>query len=441
MRRLILTAALLGACTPDILVAPTGKGAPDDEPDTGLPLDQPDIEVTPDVLRFGKLPPGCTSEALEVTVKNVGTADLDVTDLRLAGARAGAYTLVKAPKRVLAPDQSMVVTLTFEADEIRPYNAAWLEVASNDPDEPVSKVDLSAAGDEFAYAEELFFQENQANVDVLFSIDQSGSMGGEIQDLANAFDVFITAFVNLGLDYRIAVATADPDANCASFAGPYISNTTADPVAEFNTQATMSRPCGTEAAFAASRASLTSAEGQAFLRQDASLAVIGVSDEEEQSTLFSPQQYAQWLTNLKGGDPTRVSFNGLVGPQSGNIIAGGCPVSSGSDADPAPRYHNAIRLTGGVWGNLCDFDVGPFLQQTSFVAAGLEFRFPLANIPSTANPNDYTVTVDGVEVPWDGFDGWTYDSSDNAIEFHGTSLPNPGAEIVVVYPYDAVCGP
>lgn len=439
MRPLYL-ALFVSACSPDILISSKDTSPPPEEPDTGLPLDQPDIEVTPDVLRFGKLPPGCASAEQVVTIKNVGTGQLNVKALSLAGARADAYRIVTGQKTALAPGESTTASIAFEALEIRPYNAAWLEVESNDPDEPVSKVDFVGAGDEFAYAEDLYLQENQANVDVLFAIDQSGSMSGEIQQLASAFDVFITAFVNLGLDYRIAVTTADPDPSCSSFAGPYISNSTPDPVAEFNTQANLARPCGTEAAFSASRASLNSADGKAFLRPDASLAVIGVSDEEEQSGGLTPQAYATYLASLKGGDMSRVSFNGLVGPQGGNIFVGGCPVSSGADADPAPRYHNAIRLTGGVWGNLCDFDVGPFLQQTSFVAAGLEFRFPLTNEPSSTNPYDFTVTVDGVEVPWDGFDGWLYNPDDNSVEFHGSAIPAPGAEIVVVYPYDALCG-
>ena len=50
-----------------------------------------------------------------------------------------------------------------------------------------------------------------------------------------------------------------------------------------------------------------------------------------------------------------------------------------------------------------------------------------------------TVTVGGVPVAQNATNGWTYDATTNSVEFHGSSVPQPGSEIVVQY--GALCRP
>ena len=141
----------------------------------------------------------------------------------------------------------------------------------------------------------------------------------------------------------------------------------------------------------------------------------------------------QWLESLKS-DLSRVSFSGLVGPPSGGLFV------CGGEVEPAPQYHTAIRRSGGVWGNMCSLDLVPFLLHLSYVAAGLEFGFELSEAPLSASPAVVTVTVDGVEVPYDPLDGWTYDAATNAVQLHGSAIPEPGQTVIVTYPYDSACG-
>lgn len=428
--RAVICASLAVACTQEIAISPEIKDpvVPEDT-DLILPGLQPDIEVTPATLSFGELPPGCPAPTQDVTVKNVGQADLEVDDISIKGPSRAPYTL-RASAQTLAPGDSLVVTVGFEALAVTDYGDAHVEVSSNDPDEGLARVELDATGSIAAFKKDQFIQEEGGGVDVLFTIDYSGSMSEELQALQNTFDAFITNFVALGLDYHIAVTTADE--NDATFRGPVIDPSTPDPVGEFVRQTGLGGGGG-EMPYAASKNALTAplvtAENAGFLRADATLAIVAVSDEIGDDTM-SAGDYVRWLKSLKA-DPTMVSFSGVVPPETGfGCIA--APL-------PSKNYHTAIRQTGGVWGNICNLNFRPFLSYLSYVAAGLEFRFTLTETPTSTNPSAFTVTVDGVALPFDSIAGWTYDAATNTVELHGNGIPDPGAAVEVRYPYDPGC--
>lgn len=437
--RWFLVALTLAACSPDVSIA----SKDDDEPppvdtDVGLPAGQPDIAVEPLDVRFGGEVPGCVAPPRTVTVRNEGEVDLEVTGISLRGADRQAYAL-KVDPFTLPPGKSETFEVGFEPPDLGSWGDALVEITSNDPDESAVKVELDGNGAEYAQREDLFVQGEAGSVDVLFSIDYSGSMSEEISALGGKFDAFIQNFVNLGLDYQIAVVTADPA--CPAFQGdpkiitPQNAPTPAEAQDLFRA-ATSAASCGGEAAFGATKNALSepyvSNENAGFLRTDATLAVVALSDEPEQSGI-SPAAYVQWLEGLKT-DPRMVSFSGIVGPPSGGLFV------CGGEVEPAPQYHTAIRRSGGVWGNMCNLDLVPFLLHLSYVAAGLEFGFELSAEPLSASPAVVTVTVDGEEIPYSPIDGWTYDTDTNAIQFHGSAIPEPGQTVIITYPYDSACG-
>ncbi len=436
MPRHLLALLFVGACAPDITLVPKDDDPEDPvDSDPAVEIGQPDIEIDKKELRFGAALPGCDAPDQVFVITNVGDADLAVKELKLRGPDSAVYVIRDSP-RTLKPGGSLEVAVGFTPAALQKYGDALIEVNSNDPDEASVRVDLEGAGDEFAYIEEIFEQGIAGPVDVLFSIDYSGSMSTEISALGNKFQTFITSFQNLGLDYQIAVITADP--SCATFQGTekIITPQSADPVAAF-LNATSGSGCGGEAAFGASKNALTSPlidnENKGFLRADATLAVVALSDEPEQSGQ-SANQYVNWLASLKGGDASKVSFSGIVGPDGTGIF----PVCRG-EVERAPEYHKAIRQSGGVWGNICNLDLVPFLTHLSYVAAGLNFSFELANVPSSSSPSAITVTIDGVVIPYGRVNGWVFDEDTNSVELFGTAIPEPGASIVVAYPYDSGC--
>lgn len=454
MRRLFLLAPfVLAACAQDIAIAPKDSDVPvPADTDVALPVLQPDIEVTPTTLSFGSLPPNCAADDQEVTVKNVGEAPLNVTSLSLDGAGNAAFNLNKTGPLHIAPGDSVKFKVGFEAADYVQYDKVKVLVASNDPDEKLVKVGVSGEGANAAFKEELFIQESASAVDVLWVIDNSGSMEDTIRQLANAMNTFIQSFVNLGMDYQIAVVTTDManPAESGHFMGPIIKSATfspADAVAEFRSQTSQGfsgspDEMGLSASMAALSAPLVTGSNAGLIRSNATLAVVVISDEEDSSGYgpptysndfpTNPPAYISWLKSLKS-NPDDVTFSGMVGPTSGTC--GGIQIVSA-----APRYHQVINGTHGVWSNICQLDINPFLTHLSYVAAGLEFRFELTETPVNTSPSAITVTVDGVVVPYGAINGWTYDATTNAIQLHGDAIADPGEAIVIRYPYDSGCG-
>ncbi len=127
---------------------------------TGIAATAPEIDVTdtlaPDsdlVMPFGNITEGVSSTAETATISNVGTADLNVSNIRLTGADAGEYTLdltggatpCGVTTLTIAPGENCTVTVTFSPASTG-LKTANLEITSDDPDEGAVNVALSGTG-------------------------------------------------------------------------------------------------------------------------------------------------------------------------------------------------------------------------------------------------------------------------------------------------------
>lgn len=425
-----------------------------DEPDApvdtdpGLPLDQPDIVVTPMQLSFGGQPVDCPSDPQTVTIENVGTGTLVVDPLDLIGVGTEAFTLSDSGPYTLQPGEAVEVDVTFLATSYTLYDQVRLRVKSNDPDEGTVRVSVKGEGSEAPYKEELFIQSQASEVDVLWVIDTSSSMSDIVTQLGNAMGVFIQSFVNLDLDYQMAVTTTDMTSAGlqGAIAGPIITPNTANPVAAFQLQVDQGIAGSTdEKGYAAARAALSAPlihnANAGLMRPDATLAVVIVSDEDDADAnpfinAGNNQVTDTFVTFLQGLKPNvdHVSFSGLVGARNANLS---------SCASKAPQYHRAFGATGGVWGDICSPQQGlqPFLTFLSFVAAGLEYRFELETPPLSPGPSTIDVDVNGVPVPYDPIHGWTWDTDNQAVRMNGDSIPEPGETVLIRYYYESDCTP
>jgi len=414
--------------------------------DTDVPpvevLTAPDIEVDPPTLDFGTMKVDCAADPQRITITNVGDDDLSVNDIHLDGPDAAIYTLSYQP-RTLAPGESMRATVDFTPPGFDSYEDVRVQILSDDPDEATVNVRVRGEGAENAFWEQSFTQTQSSAVDVLFIIDNSGSMADNIDRLNDTFRVFIQQFNLLGLDYQIAVTTTDMDrTDAGQFVGPIITPRDPDPVAEFRRQTDQGTggsgdERGRDAAYAALRAPLINNQNAGFVRQDANLAVAIISDEDDSSSNVAIPAFNAWLNNYKG-DPLKTSFSGMVGPNGGGGLFPGiaCSILSG-DVMNAPRYHDVINGTQGVWGDLCNYQYQPFLTFLSYVAAGLLYQFPLEQVPDPWG--QIQVLVNGMALPYSTFDGWSYDAATNQVVINGNAIPDPGSSIVITYPYSTPC--
>lgn len=436
------------ACT-DYNLSTPGKDTPEPDPEEEEPepepepSEDPDIEVSPEAIDFGYVMKDCPADPLEVTIKNVGLAMLDVTSITLAGDAAAKFSMNGAPTQ-LAYGEEYTFEIEFEPTAYVTYEVG-VEVESNDPDEGRVDVPVEGTGASGSIFEESFEQTYiDEDLDVLWIVDNSGSMDESLQRLNDQFDLFINAFISLGLDYHIGVVTTDMDnpAQSGKLQGSplYIDTGTANPEKEFSEVANVgSGGSGDEQGLAASHdalsAPLVTTDNAGFLRADSVVSVIIVSDENDSSSI-SASNYTSWMNGLRA-DPDYTSFNAIVGDRglgcsSGDIWTGDFVEAMGGD-----KYLDVADATGGFFASICteDFDVAVTNMARS--SAGMKSSFELAKVPSDLSQME--VYVDSVAISYDAFDGWSYDSVNNAVQFHGDAYPDGGSIIEVSYPYDSTC--
>jgi len=200
------------------------------------------------------------------------------------------------------------------------------------------------------------------------------------------------------------------------------------------------REKGLEAAHFALSPQMTSAGGPnaGFLRADANLLVIIVSDEDDCSDggafgvdfdrldcyrraddLVPVQTWVERLRVIKGSrDQLRIAA--IVGPEDPEGLCG-------EETLPGVRYIEAASLTGGASFSICEPDWSDFLEQLGVEAVSLTETFPLS---CGARPGSLEVTVDGEAVPDDKYD---YDEDTRSITFEDDAVPARGADVVMTY--------
>jgi hypothetical protein len=230
------------------------------------------------------------------------------------------------------------------------------------------------------------------HIDLLFAVDPSGSMTEEMMAMGSEiFPAFATSLLGIsqGLDdYQVGTIDACPapatlhsrgdDSECNFSSGePWILGTPdrepADVTSEFSCVGDLwidppqSHSCDTgndqdEQAMSAAIAALTPPfadnENAGFLRDDAVLVVIAVTDEDEEiengSGRTTAQEFYDDLVAVKN-DPQDIVFLGI-----GGGVPGGCTEDPGAygTADPAQMLYDVTQLfvaqERGVWWDLCE---------------------------------------------------------------------------------------
>jgi hypothetical protein len=317
---------------------------------------------------------------------------------------------------------------------------------------------------------DVFDQKQAAEVDILWVIDNSESMAAEQQKISDRFAEFFSQLIISEVDYHIGVVTTDPAdfgvlrqydgsdvpgcdqcrfiTNEVGCANPAVSVVGLD---DAQAESTLASECQAQLVFrrlvragingSSFEEGFTSAasalgggtvdatgfptgeiptENNGFLRQNASLFVIFVSDEDEGAKQDgSPIRYYQRLfESLKGaGNENLVSVSAIVGwPLEGAPdIAEVCGIlettfdgvqstddpraslvkeimttqgigcfDEGGTGDPSDaaetggRYIELACRTGGVITNMCQSDYSTALDQLGANAAGLLRRFDIS---------------------------------------------------------------
>lgn len=350
----------------------------------------PWLVVTPDAHDWGQVAAGCPDE-LELVVQNVGDATLWVDHITSTGdpqvrvddvaleLGAGAFTTVDV---VLTPgvDGAAQGQVTFDSNDPRGLQSV------------TQTFEVSGA----AQQAEQFTALADPPIDLLFLVDQSGSMDDDQALLAANFQGFVTALEAETGNWQVGVVTYDHgcvnggvlDASTPDYAGAFADAVTAGEDREITNDEALLR--------LADRAlSQLSGCNAGLHRPGALLHVVVVSDEPERSW----EQAAAWtwdywvprLQDAVAPDPLMIS---------GVVDQSGC-----SEGDAG--YAEAIAETGGDHLDICSSDWSAHvasLADTSLVGLWV---FELAQEPLEAS---IQVDVDGTPTT-----DFVYDPVRNAV--------------------------
>lgn len=176
-----------------------------------------------------------------------------------------------------------------------------------------------------------------------------------------------------------------------------------------------------------------------FRRPGAFLAVIVVSDEEDQSrkqngtSYSSTSEYVQdfigFMNGYTGSDETNRKYNlsTIVLNDRNN-----CSYGIHDQATEGKRYIALAEATKGVVGNICSSDFSSQLNTISQQIVTLATRYQLSREPVV---DSIKVVVNGSELSEGSVDGWSYvaESGSYFIEFNGSAVPPQGASISIDY--------
>jgi hypothetical protein len=287
-------------------------------------------------------------------------------------------------------------------------------------------------------------------VDILWVVDDSGSMASKRARLQGNFESFFNKLDSLQVKFQMGVTSTNmvdngalrcaKDTTGSCVTPKIIDNMTPDAGAVFvqNTTFPASRVRWSQGLrmgqFGVSSPNIDPMGPNAgFIRPNAALALIVVSDADDASFGLT-DYYARAFQSAKGkGNESLVTFSTIAGTIPTGCTPIGDEMLFGSHADPAFRYSAVSTKTGGIVGSICDASFENTLLQIAEALNTLRRVFPLTLMPA---PGTLTVTVDGVLIPQDPVNGWTYKADTNSIVFLGTYVPPPGSIVQMKYAFN-----
>lgn len=286
-----------------------------------------------------------------------------------------------------------------------------------------------------------------AAFDILFVVDNSGSMASYQKDLIANSDLFINELVkgSRQTPWRIGMISTDEDQDAYLSLSPIqeLTNRSADPVSIFNSAVARLGTSGSayEKTF---RPVLNFVESTPkFFNPSATLAIVVITDAPEQSmTLFrtggrAPVQtdvdtFIDRMLKVKGGDSRKLVAYGAFATRTE------CNTSDEPWEWAGSVYEQLITRLQGSHFWICDPNFGAELAK---IAKDLVKRVDSPRFFIKQRPRIETLVVSyqGMILPGAGEPGavWYYDAEDNAVVMTDmTILPDFNAKVDVTYKVD-----
>lgn len=421
----------------------------------------PDLEYFPSLLDFGTVihrTPGasprseCSSAARFFQIHNTGGGPLVVNGMELASTGDGDFLLasIEVDGQPIAnltdpftvPSGKVAkVGLVFFPTRVDPeLHESEVLLSTNARLEPVSIRLVGHAAQDGPVVDQ-FTQLAGPKADILWVIDNSCSMYDEQARLVDNLGQFVNYADSLNSDYQMGVTVTDgmsSQAGKLEFCYPHprvVAHTYSRRDEAFSCLFRVGiEGSPNEAGMAAAMRAVQRAQSPdqdsvsnpnaGFLRDDASLAIVILTDEDDAS--IEPDGLLEaFFKSIKGpGGESRVKVHAIATP-----VDEPC-VTDMRFGQPGFRYKAMTEAMGGLFFNICLENWQPVLQNLGLDVFTLLTQWTLSQ---AASPGTVTVTVDGVAIPPSNQNGYVYTPATNTVEFHGAAVPQPGQEVEFNY--------
>ena len=383
--------------------------------------DAPVMSVTPLEFDYGDISIGCDNEE-RITIRNEGNLDL-VIDSIIQMVTQPVNILFELgslpePPWTLSPNMELDFLVSYIPDDIGADDSS-ITITGNDPILPEVEITQHGDGDVEQWIQQQWIQEEIPVLDILWVIDDSGSMNPFQQNLSQNIGSFMSAFILTGADYNMAVITTS-DPYFSTIVNPSYPN---PEQAMSNLVITGVSGAGVERGLQMAKLALDNgdaAPGGNFFRADAKLVVIFVSDEPDQSV-------GGWSTYLPFFDSIKPIGDFIPFAVIGDYPSG-CTYNYNG-------YHRNVVFGGGYWdivdyygGNsysICATDWGVQLQSLANEVTGRR-----AFMLDEPDPIEDTIEV---FINGQTTSEWTYDSTTNAVIFNEGHVPEEGQTVTIDY--------
>ncbi len=299
-------------------------------------------------------------------------------------------------------------------------------------------------------------------IDVLFCVDNSGSMSDNQRILADSFSGFINGFMSAGLDFHVGIITSDVDTANASYwrsrlpdypganRGRLLTRYSSDRFLTHNTSGLVSKfednarvgikgsgreQCLNSFLYAMEDSAIRAGGwNHGFFRDDSLLSFVVVSDENED--IQNGETIEARVARLKAR-VAAISSAASRGPRFDFIINKNFPAPAVAPAAGQIQYHPARYLKAAQILNAQTYDIARnFSADLLTISSGMVQQatreFTLTKTPSSAS--SMVVKINDQVIPADAVNGFVYHADRNTIELVGAAAALlPGSDLKISY--------
>ena len=385
--------------------------------------DAPKISVDPLSVDYGNISIGCDNE-YRVTIENIGNLELNIDNVIQMATLPNDididYGSLPEPPWNMLPEEQIDLLVKYVPSDVG-NDESNVKITSNDPQKPEVELTQIGKGDIEHWIIEEWVQEEEKSYDVLWIIDNSGSMRGFQTRLSQNMLDFVNQFTYPGnVDFRMGFITTDNP----SMVAPYIDNNTINPAAVASTVVDnigisgSGNEKGLEKALEAVIGFYNTGK---FMREDSELILIFVSDERDNS----PLPHTHYINELQNYKPLeQIKAYSVIGdPPAGCSSSWG---QFGGNAQYGGGYYDISSYYGGDWYSICEYD-----WAVNMTSLAMDITIQSSFYFSKPDP-----IVETIEVYVNGqlvTSGWSYDEPENRVLFDSNSVPSSGQTIRIEY--------